>query len=86
MSSNNLKAKTIKQIPVVLGEVDVIKSIQLLKDNNVEAIVSAGNTAALLSSSLIMLGKIEKIRRFLSRVIDEEIDYLVRNPEDYFRS
>ncbi len=30
MSSNNLKAKTIKQIPVVLGEVDVIKSIQLL--------------------------------------------------------
>ena len=28
--------------------------------------------------------KIEKIRRFLSRVIDEEIDYLVRNPEDYF--
>jgi len=28
--------------------------------------------------------KIEKIRAFLSRVIDEEIDYLVRNPEDYF--
>ena len=28
--------------------------------------------------------KIEKIRKFLSRVIDEEIDYLVRNPEDYF--
>ena len=28
--------------------------------------------------------KIEKIRRFLSSVIDEEIDYLVRNPEDYF--
>lgn len=28
--------------------------------------------------------KIEKIRHFLSRVIDEEIDYLVRNPEDYF--
>jgi hypothetical protein len=30
MSSANLKAKTIKQIPVVLGEVDVLKSIQLL--------------------------------------------------------
>ena len=30
MSSTNLKAKTIKQIPVVLGEVDVLKSIQLL--------------------------------------------------------
>ena len=28
--------------------------------------------------------KIDKIRAFLSRVIDEEIDYLVRNPEDYF--
>ena len=28
--------------------------------------------------------KIEKIREFISRVIDEEIDYLVRNPEDYF--
>ena len=28
--------------------------------------------------------KIDKIRRFLTRVIDEEIDYLVRNPEDYF--
>jgi len=28
--------------------------------------------------------KIDKIRSFLNRVIDEEIDYLVRNPEDYF--
>tara|TARA_B100001758_G_C18397146_1_gene606691 strand:+ start:1117 stop:1350 length:234 start_codon:yes stop_codon:yes gene_type:complete len=28
--------------------------------------------------------KIESIRVFLSRVIDEEIDFLVRNPEDYF--
>lgn len=28
--------------------------------------------------------KVEKIREFVSRVIDEEIDYLVRNPEDYF--
>ena len=28
--------------------------------------------------------KIESIRSFLSRVIDEEIDFLVRNPEDYF--
>ena len=28
--------------------------------------------------------KIDKIRCFLTRVIDEEIDYLVRNPEDYF--
>ena len=28
--------------------------------------------------------KIERIRQFVSRVVDEEIDYLVRNPEDYF--
>ncbi len=28
--------------------------------------------------------KLEKLREFISRVIDEEIDYLVRNPEDYF--
>jgi hypothetical protein len=28
--------------------------------------------------------KVEKIREFISRVIDEEIDYLLRNPEDYF--
>jgi hypothetical protein len=28
--------------------------------------------------------KIEKIRFFISRIIEEEIDYLVRNPEDYF--
>ena len=28
--------------------------------------------------------KIEKIRYFVTRIIDEEIDYLLRNPEDYF--
>tara|TARA_B110000014_G_C19693719_1_gene363422 strand:- start:277 stop:528 length:252 start_codon:yes stop_codon:yes gene_type:complete len=28
--------------------------------------------------------KIEKIRQFISRMIHEEIDYLIRNPEDYF--
>ena len=28
--------------------------------------------------------KIQSIRSFLSRVIDEEIDFLIRNPEDYF--
>ena len=44
-------------------ESSLIKSIQLLKDNEVDAIVSSGNTAALLSSSLMMLGKIEKIKR-----------------------
>jgi len=28
--------------------------------------------------------KIERIRHFISRVIDEEIDYLLRHPDDYF--
>ena len=28
--------------------------------------------------------KIHSIRTFLSRVSDEEIDFLIRNPEDYF--
>ena len=28
--------------------------------------------------------KLDLIRLFLSRLIDEEIDFLVRNPEDYF--
>ena len=28
--------------------------------------------------------KIQSIRSFLTRVIDEEIDFLIRNPEDYF--
>ena len=28
--------------------------------------------------------KIQSVRSFLSRVIDEEIDFLISNPEDYF--
>ena len=36
----------------------IVKSIQLVKDNEADAIVSAGNTAALLSSALFVLGKI----------------------------
>ena len=28
--------------------------------------------------------KIERIRQFVGRVIHEEIDYLIRSPEDYF--
>ena len=44
-------------------ESPLIKSIQLLKDNTVDATVSSGNTGALLSSSLMILGKIERIKR-----------------------
>ena len=41
----------------------IVKSIQLVKDNEADAIVSAGNTAALLSSALFVLGKIKGIKR-----------------------
>ena len=30
--------------------------------------------------------EIDAIRDFVARLIDEEIDFLVRNPEDYFHS
>ena len=30
--------------------------------------------------------EIDAIREFVARLIDEEIDFLVRNPEDYFHS
>jgi len=30
--------------------------------------------------------RIDDIRDFISRLVDEEIDFLVRNPEDYFHS
>ena len=36
----------------------LVKSIQLVKDNEAQAVVSAGNTGALLTSSLFLIGKI----------------------------
>ena len=44
-------------------ESSLIKSINLLKNKEVDAAVSSGNTGALLASSLMLLGKIDKIRR-----------------------
>ena len=41
----------------------IVKSINLLKEKEVDAVISAGNTGALLSSSLFVLDKIEHIRR-----------------------
>ena len=41
----------------------IVKCIQLVKDQKADAVISAGNTAALLSSSLFVLGKIEGIKR-----------------------
>tara|TARA_B100000945_G_C20329784_1_gene571799 strand:+ start:87 stop:1118 length:1032 start_codon:yes stop_codon:yes gene_type:complete len=41
----------------------LVRSIQLLKENKVDAVLSAGNTGALLATSLFLLGKIPNIRR-----------------------
>ena len=41
----------------------LVKAVQLVKDSNADAVISAGNTAALLSSSLFLLGKINGIKR-----------------------
>ena len=41
----------------------LVKSIQLVKDGEADAAVSAGNTGALLASSLFLIGKIPGIRR-----------------------
>ena len=41
----------------------LVKSIQLLKDGKVDAVISAGSTARLLSTSLFILGKIKGIKR-----------------------
>ena len=41
----------------------LVKAVQLVKDGEANAVISAGNTAALLSSSLFLLGKINGIKR-----------------------
>ncbi|NQU67441.1 MAG: phosphate acyltransferase PlsX [Candidatus Marinimicrobia bacterium] len=41
----------------------MVKSVELLKDGRVDAVISAGNTGALLSSSLFLVGTIPGIRR-----------------------
>ena len=41
----------------------LIKAIELVKNKEADAIISAGNTGALLISSLLLLGKIKGIRR-----------------------
>ena len=41
----------------------LVQSIKMIKDNTVNGVLSAGNTGALLSTSLFILGKIEGIRR-----------------------
>ena len=41
----------------------LVKSVQLIKDREAQAVVSAGNTGALLASSLFLIGKIPGIHR-----------------------
>ena len=41
----------------------LVKSINLLKNNEVDAVVSAGNTGALLATSLFLIGKINHVKR-----------------------
>ncbi len=41
----------------------LVRSIQLVQDNEAQAVVSAGNTGALLATSLFLIGKIPGIRR-----------------------
>ena len=41
----------------------MIKAINLVKEQNAQAVISAGNTGALLSSSLFILGKISNVNR-----------------------
>ena len=41
----------------------IVKSVTLLKEKEVDAVISAGNTGALLSSSLFLLDKIKHIKR-----------------------
>ena len=60
---NILESDSITRLFKNRPESSLIKCIQLLKDKTVDAIVSAGSTGALLSSSLMMLGKIENIKR-----------------------
>ena len=52
----------------------IIKGLNLLKDKGANAFVSSGNTGCLLASSLLILGKIENIKRpALAAYIPSEI-------------
>ena len=41
----------------------IVKAINLLKNNEVDAVISAGNTGALLATSLFLIGTIHNIKR-----------------------
>ncbi|MHC4941826.1 MAG: phosphate acyltransferase PlsX [Planctomycetota bacterium] len=45
------------------GESSIVKSIRLLKEGKAQAIISAGNTGAVVAGSVFLLGMLEGIRR-----------------------
>lgn len=59
ISDNDRPSRVFKTKP----NCSIVKAIQLLKDNTVNAVVSSGNTGALLSTSLFLVGKINSIKR-----------------------
>ena len=56
---NDRPSRILKEKP----DSSMIKSIDLLKNNVVDAVVSAGNTGCLLASSFFTLGTIENVKR-----------------------
>ena len=59
ISDNDRPSRVFKTKP----NCSIVKAIQLLKDDTVNAVVSSGNTGALLSTSLFLVGKINSIKR-----------------------
>ena len=59
IESSDRPTRLIKNKP----ESSMIKAINMLKSKEVDAVISAGNTGCLLASSLMLLGKIENIKR-----------------------
>tara|TARA_B100000029_G_scaffold509769_1_gene599682 strand:+ start:265 stop:1242 length:978 start_codon:yes stop_codon:yes gene_type:complete len=54
---------TLSKIHKIKPDCPIVKCISMLRDNDVDAVISAGNTGALLSSSLFLLNKIKHIKR-----------------------
>ena len=59
IDDNDKPSRIIKNKP----DSSMIRSIDLLKDNRVDAVISSGNTGCLLSSSFFKLGMIDNIKR-----------------------
>ena len=59
VSSDERSSRVFREKP----ESSLVKSVQLVKDGFADAVISAGNTGALLTSALFILGKIPGIHR-----------------------